>query len=1212
MAITLPAAPLVRATDFAAGLDRARRAVFQLFSRDGQPAGSGWLITDTLAVVPDYVLTPAGRFYCAFDDGTPAYPKRDLEVEATPVEAVAESTGEPKSSLLRLARPLPGCAVDLPEYAAAADVPVFILQYPQGSASLNLSFGRVLRISQDRFHYDANTSHGSSGSPVFDANWNLLGVHHWRQPEGNTGGNSGLLLAAVLRHLRESAAWPEIVAYHQLADVAAAATALSRPAVTASAPAAAVRAAVLWKFDPAAFDADARDWLRSRVVTADPKAGRWVLQPGERVKLLHAAGSLDALRAARAAAPPAADAGQRAVDRVLAGPPFDLAAVPTSDLSHWLQAVRWFAAVVPDLPTPAAVNRELGRRRVTERLDRLVGPTFRGRADELSLLHAWDQAGGGPMVLSGIGGVGKSALVAKFAHTALEAGRLVLWLDFDRADLAPDDAVSVLTVLGEQAAAQLDGFPAPPTDPAAWEAAVRGFASELAARAGGKPPLLVLDGFEVAQHFRKHTELWQLLDVLLAAAPATRVLVAGRAPVPGLRLAGREAEFRDVRGLTADEAAAWLRDGGIPDGPVQFRVLELTEGVPLFLRMAVKLVADGVPPDALPDELPKVMVAEYLDARVIDRLIDPLIRPLARGVLALRRVTPDLIGPVLGDQLPPDLDPADAFDRLAQEWAIVENTASAAPELLVRPNVRASTLKLLELQDADAELVRAVNRKAADWYAGRAADDPAAAGEQVYHLLRLGDVDAAAAAWRPGCGDRLVFAVEDLPAGSAAQSWLQMRLNQSFKVGEGLEYWEFEAANRVRDALRRGLDRAVAPILAERFERSPANPLRVYDAYQRYRDGHLAAARELVGAEPDPDGTVGLAQTLFAAWLAERAGDRPAADRHLAIAQHEGLWTDIADSALMHLAVRAARIRLTVDLDAELELLSRLEQRADGTLDAQRLLSPLDVMLGRLGSHLGYPGGFESVSGPGFPIPTKRDELPAFGEQIRQTRSRESDAPRLVDYGAFGYADPDPDGPWYWPDPGSLARPKSSLALAQQLRVLSWRRWKLATADLFLAKSCRLVAGLGSQTTTEEDQLSVAVVATLAAFLGGQPNHYSLVPPPSDAPSGSLPELFGDVVLASRQMLFPVPQEDRRRQADNLERYTYPVPVSGTGPQTALKSWLSLTFAARDSNLSQRFSLPLDSVYPPELRPVFLYLLGPDPLTALVRRVLELPVYAPL
>ena len=63
-------------------------------------------------------------------------------------------------------------------------------------------------------------------------------------------------------------------------------------------------------------------------------------------------------------------------------------------------------------------------------------------------------------MVSGIGGVGKSSLVARFA-LSLPADTLFLWLDFDRADLAPDDALSVMTLLNQQASVQLADFKGP-------------------------------------------------------------------------------------------------------------------------------------------------------------------------------------------------------------------------------------------------------------------------------------------------------------------------------------------------------------------------------------------------------------------------------------------------------------------------------------------------------------------------------------------------------------------------------------------------------------------------------------------------------------------------------------------------------------------------------------------------------------------------------
>ena len=182
------------------------------------------------------------------------------------------------------------------------------------------------------------------------------------------------------------------------------------------------------------------------------------------------------------------DTGQQVIDRILAGPPYELAAIEEAALPYWLQAVRWFADVVPGLPTPAAVNRTLERRRMRSRLRSLAGSDFLGREAELTRLRAWygDQQAG-PMVVTGIGGVGKSTLVAQFA-AELPESMLLLWLDFDRADLAPDDAVSVLGLLAEQVAVQRDGFAVPVVAEESWPDGAAAFGEALA-QMEKRPPL---------------------------------------------------------------------------------------------------------------------------------------------------------------------------------------------------------------------------------------------------------------------------------------------------------------------------------------------------------------------------------------------------------------------------------------------------------------------------------------------------------------------------------------------------------------------------------------------------------------------------------------------------------------------------------------------------------------------------------------------------
>ena len=61
------------------------------------------------------------------------------------------------------------------------DAPVFIVQHPEEwPLKLAMDTKSVLGTNGNstRVRYRTNTEKGSSGSPVFDANWNIAALHH--------------------------------------------------------------------------------------------------------------------------------------------------------------------------------------------------------------------------------------------------------------------------------------------------------------------------------------------------------------------------------------------------------------------------------------------------------------------------------------------------------------------------------------------------------------------------------------------------------------------------------------------------------------------------------------------------------------------------------------------------------------------------------------------------------------------------------------------------------------------------------------------------------------------------------------------------------------------------------------------------------------------------------------------------------------------------
>ena len=77
--------------------------------------------------------------------------------------------------------------------AVAAGQQVFILAHPD-QRPLQLSIGTVTGFNESgtRVRYDANSLGGSSGSPVFDADLNLVALHHGTDPSGRNQWNRGI------------------------------------------------------------------------------------------------------------------------------------------------------------------------------------------------------------------------------------------------------------------------------------------------------------------------------------------------------------------------------------------------------------------------------------------------------------------------------------------------------------------------------------------------------------------------------------------------------------------------------------------------------------------------------------------------------------------------------------------------------------------------------------------------------------------------------------------------------------------------------------------------------------------------------------------------------------------------------------------------------------------------------------------------------------
>jgi endonuclease G, mitochondrial len=201
----------------------AARAVCRVLIRDpsGRLAGygSGSLISPRLVLTNHHVLESAETAapsaiefnYQAGLDGQPL-PSRVFELDPATFFVASEERDfalcAVKATAAELAEfgfnPLIGA-----EGKAIVGEFVTIVQHPAGRMKqVSLRENRIVDLPEDFLHYEADTEPGSSGSPVFNDQWEVVGLHHAsiRAPEREEFGgflNEGIRVSRILRFLHE-------------------------------------------------------------------------------------------------------------------------------------------------------------------------------------------------------------------------------------------------------------------------------------------------------------------------------------------------------------------------------------------------------------------------------------------------------------------------------------------------------------------------------------------------------------------------------------------------------------------------------------------------------------------------------------------------------------------------------------------------------------------------------------------------------------------------------------------------------------------------------------------------------------------------------------------------------------------------------------------------------------------------------------------------
>jgi hypothetical protein len=581
---------------------------------------------------------------------------------------------------------------------------------------------------------------------------------------------------------------------------------------------------------------------------------------------------------------------QEQLERYLTGKAEPLDTQSLDQLDATAQIAAWIHGAVDGVPSEAEVQARGAYRRLLEPFEAIAGDDrFRGRVSELDELRSyigvvppaslirrvhsaafkWMEPERQPaMSISGPGGVGKSALVARFMleHTRVEESARIpfAYLDFDRVALDVGDPFGLIVEMIRQLTVQypgVDRFEAfqkyvndpssrPAIDASALLATAEGILADLLGRMrtvlGPRPYVVVLDTFEEVQYRGENRAypLWEMLDRLQQRAPFLRVVISGRAPVTSLMLAGKQPRPLVLGELDTEAAVAFLKSQGVTDEDVATRLVKSFGGVPLSLKLVATLLAQD--PDALKAaNAPKgrgswfvsisdEVIQGQLYERVLDRIRDDQVRRLAYPGLVLRRITPEVILEVLNE--PCELgvqtmsEAATLFDGLRREVSLVavDQTDGA---LVHRSDLRRVMLRLLV--ESDPIRVRKIREAAIDYYERL----PGRRGlaEATYHRLALGQSVHETILRDPEVRRSIQTAISEFSIPVQLElSTLGFEVTDEVRSQASREQRDTAVASQVEDMLPYGLTSlASAKQLVEEASQGLAGPSPLYRAGAR-------------------------------------------------------------------------------------------------------------------------------------------------------------------------------------------------------------------------------------------------------------------------------------------------------------------------------------------------------------------------------------------
>ena len=589
-----------------------------------------------------------------------------------------------------------------------------------------------------------------------------------------------------------------------------------------------------------------------------------------------------------------------------------------------LQVATWLEPHITGGPFKAGIERRLAIRRLLYPMERLTRG-FMGRTSELARLRSFVgvldplsraeavrrflssfSATKNPLMLYGIGGIGKSTLLAEFIRQHVNSPVPFPWvyLDFDN----PRLNVAILSTLIEEAVEQLraqyagsdwsdllaearrqSNLTAAASYGSEFESrtlvygdlktsedirehnareVARLFALRLRAAmesselermmqiADMLPLLIVMDTFEEVQKrgIEMARILWRFLGALQQEFPRVRIIVSGRAEVPELSANLATPDPLQLTEFDEGSAISFLMNRDVSDYNSARALYKQVRGNPLNLKLAAQVAKlektgkggiEGIKTTSyLIFAAAENVVQGQLYRRILDRISDEDLQKLAHPGLVVRRITEKIIQEVLaGPCRLGEIDEKRAGELFSKLKTQVDLVV-AEPDGALRhqQDVRRVMLKILETEKPTQ--VREIHERAYEFYQGETGTT--AAVEKIYHALQLGKDEAEIRGmWIVEATESMLSSVDELPPSSQLVVYVLAKREppQELREHANLEQWERLVESKARQVLQYGEYSVVDQLLRERPERTSGSALYAISALACMAKGDHERAR---------------------------------------------------------------------------------------------------------------------------------------------------------------------------------------------------------------------------------------------------------------------------------------------------------------------------------------------------------------------------------